>query len=187
MTCISFAIYVAIFFSLNILFLSGMWVLLGLFINPTKVAPFAAGIGGLIGHIVSTRASLTARYNMIALRVRIGIAAYRNSLNALALKRFDSSRQHTALVVSAEGQTADSPEDIRKKLDEWTRSVFPDDITEEEVRALLSHRGINMRRFLIALVSSTVVIVFVLIFSFFRVRELFIPRVLLIGVLMAIL
>lgn len=150
----------ATWMSLYFFAICAQWTLLGLFVNPTKAAPFAVGFCGVVSHVVALKSRLYRNYNAILSFLQEGIAAQRN-------KQEEASANARAATsdTSADKDKGAGPAKPRKI---W----FPEDIPAEELRLVMDKANLNVRTIVIALVSSTAVIVAVLIFLYIGIGAL---------------
>lgn len=206
----TFAILLTGVVSLGFLVTTAQWTLLGLFLNPTKAAPFAAGIAGIVTHVVSLKQNLFSTYDNIASYTRTGIANFTNLNNqaklmaakagmktpeeraalkmvltargdedSAASARLEASKKIVGKAMASHADQADFGEEagamapidqqevkVDENLADLRKTVYPDEILEDVIRNLLNRKGINFRRIVLTIVSSTLVIIAVLVFLF---------------------
>jgi hypothetical protein len=175
-TFLGFLTIVSVFYACVV----GQWVLLGLYLNPQVAAVWAAGLTGVLFHIIRLRALLMGQYDKVLNIVKTGVARFKNAANRAERLRVAQSAGFKDASwppprSAADGAGIDGYDDEGTLQSPRTLAeaalpggadvvVYPDDITDAELRPLLSRRGISMRVIVLSILSSTLLIICVLAF-----------------------
>jgi len=171
--------------------LVSVWVLLGMFLNPNRVAPYATAIVGLFGHILSMFRRMKSFFESAKGRLEQLILKFHHQMQVQALDQIKMLEGARTLGVLLDGDVKDlamrAPDaiaelsldtqakrglgeygDVRSQLDELfnkaRRTVT--DVKEHEVLALLSKYGISMQDIIIHVSMSSLLLCLVFLFLF---------------------
>ncbi|EKX33841.1 hypothetical protein GUITHDRAFT_147625 [Guillardia theta CCMP2712] len=181
----------AVSYMVSILFcvLVSVWVLLGMFLNPNRVAPYATAIVGLFGHVLSMFRRMKSFFDSAKGRLEQLIVDFHHQMQVQALDQIKILEGARNLGVQLDGDVRDlarkapdameelgeqvggrlkEAQDVQAQLEELfnkaRRTVA--DVKEHEILALLSKHGISMQDIIIHVTMSSVLLCLIFLFLF---------------------